>query len=521
MLAAIVWFTFEDYGLGWDDYTHSQYGALLLDYYASGLTDRRALSFVNLFMYGGGFDMAAALAAKILPYDLFETRRLIGGLAGLVGLVIVWRTARRLGGALAGLLALILLAACPMYYGHSFINAKDAPFAVAMAALLYAFVRLIADYPKPQPWSIAIFGVALGMTLGTRIMGGIASLFILLPFAMLIWHSAQAGSLRMAAGEFGHFLLRLLPAFVLAYAIMILVWPWAIQEPLNPIRAVGYFSHFFEKPWGEMFEGQVIPVPDMPRAYLPAYLTRKLPEILILLGLGGVLGALAISVRRELPIRWRASLVMLAMAFLVPVAITIATRPAMYNGIRHFIFLLPPLCILGGMAGAWMLQKLRDHSRGAVVAGAAIMSIGVALPVYDMVELHPYQYTHFNRSSGGVLRADKRDMLDYWGLSFKEATDELLRILEERGTQTPEGRRWVIAVCGPHPPAQLELGPDFLVTWNAKGADFALMLGEFYCAELDAPEIVKVEREGVIYARVYDIRGRTINDLFTVPPVTR
>src|SRR5579872_5713723 len=70
--------TFRDYGLGWDDFTHSQYGDLLLKLYGSGFADARALSFVNLYKYGGGFDIAAALAAKFLPFDLFETRRLIG-----------------------------------------------------------------------------------------------------------------------------------------------------------------------------------------------------------------------------------------------------------------------------------------------------------------------------------------------------------------------------------------------------------------------------------------------------------
>ncbi len=53
----------------------------------SGFTDTRALSFVNLYMYGGGFDMLAALIAKVLPYDLFETRRLVGAAVGIVGLV--------------------------------------------------------------------------------------------------------------------------------------------------------------------------------------------------------------------------------------------------------------------------------------------------------------------------------------------------------------------------------------------------------------------------------------------------
>jgi hypothetical protein len=84
--------TFRDYGLGWDDYTHSQYGDLLLKLYGSGFADMRALSFVNLYKYGGGFDMAAALAAKVLPFGLFETRRLVGAAVGMLGLFVTWRT---------------------------------------------------------------------------------------------------------------------------------------------------------------------------------------------------------------------------------------------------------------------------------------------------------------------------------------------------------------------------------------------------------------------------------------------
>ena len=76
--------TFRDYGLGWDDYTHSQYGDLLLELYRSGFADKRALSFVNLYKYGGGFDMAAALLDRITPFDLFETRRFFGAMIGLV-----------------------------------------------------------------------------------------------------------------------------------------------------------------------------------------------------------------------------------------------------------------------------------------------------------------------------------------------------------------------------------------------------------------------------------------------------
>jgi hypothetical protein len=144
--------------------------------------------------------------------------------------------------------------------------------------------------------------------------------------------------------------------------------------------------------------------------------------------------------------------------------------------------------------------------------------IGVASPIVEMVRLHPYQYTHFNRLAGGLRAAEERYMVDYWGLAFKEAAQELRALLTERLEVPSRGRRWRIAVCGPHPPAAVELGPEFELTWDTKGADFALMLGEFYCADLKAPVLVKVEREDVVFARVYDIRTSPILSLFSVQP---
>jgi len=520
-VAVIAALTFRDYGLGWDDYTHAQYGQMLLDLYGSGFTDRRALSFVNLYMYGGGFDMFAALLAKVLPFDLFETRRLAGAIVGLLGLFVTWRLARRLGGAVCGLLALLLLATCPFYYGHMFINPKDVPFAVAMVILLYGLVRALQDYPRPGPATIAAFGAGLGLTIGTRVMGGIAALYVIVPLAMVIAGDMRRATAAKAAGNLGRFLLYLLPGFVLAYALMALLWPWSVLEPLNPVRAVGYFAQFFEKPWKEMFEGALISVPDMPRSYIPVLFSLKLPEILLALSLIGTAWVANAAFDRTMPMQGRAALVLIAMAAILPLAIAVITRPAMYNGIRHFAFVMPPLAVLGGLGGAWLLDCLVRRSRAAGVAAAVVILIGLSLPVLAMVRLHPYQYTHFNWLSGGIKHADNRYMLDYWGLAFKQASQELRARLTERLEVPTRRRRWRIAVCGPHPAAEVELGPEFVATWDTRGADFAMMLGEFYCAELDAPVLVEIARDGVVFARVYDIRGRNISDMFTIPPVTR
>ena len=71
-----------------------------------------------------------------------------------------------------------------------------------------------------------------------------------------------------------------------------LVWPWSAVSPLNPFRAVEYFSNFFEKPWRELFDGQLIPVIDMPRSYVPTLFAVQLPELMLALGLGGMAGAI-------------------------------------------------------------------------------------------------------------------------------------------------------------------------------------------------------------------------------------
>jgi hypothetical protein len=59
------------------------------------------------------------------------------------------------------------------------------------------------------------------------------------------------------------------------------------------------------------------------------------------------------------------------------------------------------------------------------------------------------------------------------------------------------------------------LGPQYSAIWDPKGADFAMMLNEFYCTKLDAPVVTEVVRDGIVYARVYDIRGRSIPSLLS------
>jgi hypothetical protein len=516
-VALIAGLTFRDYGLGWDDYTHAEYADLLLRMYRSGFKDTGALSFANLYMYGGGFDMTAALLHKVIPLELFETRRLVGAIVGVIGLAVTWRLGRRVGGPLAGLAALLLLALCPIFYGHMFMNPKDAPFAVAMVILMMGLVRLAEEYPQPSARTILIVGLGAGLSIGSRILGGLALVYALLGFVPLFLDEFRTQGAREAIHRFVHVLYVLLPGLVLGYLIMGLIWPWSIIQFDNPFRALTYFSHFFEKPWKELFDGALVSVPDMPWSYLPTLFALQLPEVLLALLGAGVIGTFAVLPRDDVTARRKTILLMLMLAATLPIAIAIVKRPALYNGIRHFVFVIPPMTILGGVAFAWIINKLGNNRRSWQPVVLATFAFGLLLSLGEMIRLHPYQYTYFNDIAGTVRGADDRFMLDYWGLAFKQASDGLREQLEEHHEVPPPGRKWKVAVCGPQRPAQVALGPDFTIGWDSHAADFAMTLGEFYCKGLSAPIMLEIKRDDVVFARVYDIRGRSISSLLSIP----
>ena len=343
---------------------------------------------------------------KIIPLELFETRRLLGAIVGAIGLAVTWRLARRVGGPLAGLAALLLLALCPTFYGHMFMNPKDAPFAVAMVILILGLVRLAEEYPAPSPRTVLIVGIGAGLSIGCRILGGLALIYAMVGFVPLLIEDVRTQGPREAIRRFGHVLYVLLPGLLLGYLIMGLVWPWSIMEADHPFKALTYFSHFFEKPWKEMFDGALVSVPDMPWSYLPTLFALQLPEVLLALLIAGVVGTFMSLSRADVTARRKTIFLMLTLAASLPLVIAMVKRPALYNGIRHFVFVIPPMAVIAGASFAWGMKWLKDNHSRWQPAALVVFAFGLLLPLSEMIRLHPYEYTHFNQIAGTVRGAD-------------------------------------------------------------------------------------------------------------------
>src|SRR6516225_10927627 len=167
----LVFLTFRDYGVTWDEDVHNWYGNFVLDYYLSFFVDHNALHWRDLYNYGAIFDTFAAALNRVSPIGIYETRHLLNALVGILGLVGCCKLGHTMGGARVGFLAALFLLLTPNYYGQMFNNPKDIPFAVGVVWATYYLVRIVPVLPQPPLRLLIKFGVVVGMTMGVRIGG--------------------------------------------------------------------------------------------------------------------------------------------------------------------------------------------------------------------------------------------------------------------------------------------------------------------------------------------------------------
>jgi hypothetical protein len=509
VIALIVIFTFADYGVTWDEDVHNWYGVFVLDYYLTLFKDGRCLNWLNLYNYGAAFDTIAAALNHVSPFGTYETRHLLNGAFGIVGIVGTWKLGRALGGPRAGFIAALLLLAIPNYYGQMFNNPKDIPFAVGMVWSIYYMVRIVPQLPRPK-WSlVAKLGVATGMALGVRVGGLLLFCYLgLLLLCFVVWRTAEAPSARRFFGDsFAAFWRVLLPTIVVAYPVMLLFWPWAQESPIgNPLRSLIFFSHE-TFPYRTLFAGQYFSAADLPWAYLPTYIVLALPELVLALALAAPVGA--VLALRRLPSGkrrdWLLCHGLVAFAIVFPVAYAVEIKAVLFDGMRHFIFLLPLIAVAAALVADHLLDRLaRFEYHSPIYAALALYGVG---HLSMMAMLHPNEYVYYNGLVGGVEGAQGLFKMDYWANSYAEAVDGLEDHLEAQYGLDFMDRDFTVAVCGPPISADYFFPKNFTFSDDREHADFFIAFTKDDCHKsLPGTEVYRVERMGALLSIVLDRR---------------
>ncbi len=329
-----------------------------------------------------------------------------------IGIYFFYVLCRRWMGPWPAFAATALFTAQPVLWEHAFINPKDPPFLVFFLLSLefgFRMTEQLAALPdNAPPWHILrptiLPAILLGLTTNVRIIGPLAGVLVI--FYFLLRSKPRR-------------LLWLLPYGLIALLTLFATWPYLWEAPLQRFYEVLTFMSYNPTELRVLFAGQLYRANDLPHRYLPVLLLFNLTEPVWPLAFLGSLLALLRFARQDLA--WKSLLPTLGW-FVIPFAYVLLLRPPMYDGFRHFLFIVPPLFVLSGLALEWIINWLRPTWLRLILL-AALLFPGIQAGI----QLHPYEYIYYNQFAGGTQRATLRYESDYWLTCYKEAIQKFNR----------------------------------------------------------------------------------------------
>jgi len=540
VLALVMLATLPDYGLTYDEEPHVRLGERVLEFYTGGFIRSGGLT---RSVYGAGFDLGAALLRRLSPWDEYRTNHIACVFVAQVGLLGTWKLGRWLAGPVGGLSALLFLVLTPVYYGHQFNNPKDIPFATGYVWGLYAIARLItaaqaaaAGAPVNAAQASSDVGsvrsahgepslardwprwlglaLVLGLAMSVRIAGGVLIAYLALFLVLLGLDFLRLGQTAAGWRWLRSALLPLGLALLASWVVMLVFWPGALANPLQkPADAFGTLARFTAYDSPTLLRGKHISSNHVPWDYLPTYFALQLPELTSAAFLASVLGLCVRTVqclRRRLPIAWCWWLLVVAVS--LPPAYAIVRHSTLYNGLRHFLFLMPPISVLAGAGFALLLRRLvRDRPRWVAVP-ALLFALFTLDQVGTLWRLHPHQHVSFNRLSGGAAAAVDRYETEYYGSVYQELHARLIEEVWTQHRETYLNRTFLVAGCGSKLffTRNLPLNFQYLTMRDAGGADYfaSYVRDDCLLRFRNRPLVTQVERDGAVLALARDMKAR-------------
>lgn len=416
---------FKDYGISWDEIPTREFGIMNVEHM---VPDLRALDSLRV-VKGPAYERFGPLLEIVLAHAetwLAPTtsraamllRHLLTFLVYFLGVALFhWFCLRRFTRGIA-LLATVCLAASPPLFSHAFYNTKDISFLTAFVAAMLTLDTILSS---PTRRAVLVHSLTTAVLLGTRIIG---------LFAVVL-----TGVAVIARRPTRRTLLELLAYGVIVALLLPVVWPVLRIDPLGIIKGavLGSASNPYTRT--NLFRGQLIPASELPWDYAPTWILITTPWVLsalFLVGVGRAVASIMKHPRDYLFAERQRDLIVLCW-FSLPVMGTVILRPVMYDAWRHLFFVYPALIYLAALGMetvvTYAAQRFGEARRGMVNAvSTAALLLCLAPAVAFMVANHPFEHLYFNRFAGrDMAEIKQRFELDYWGLSYRQALEYIVR----------------------------------------------------------------------------------------------
>jgi hypothetical protein len=417
-LALLVWLLVHgDYGITWDEPEQCNYGEAVRNYF---FTSQSFAEFShsnlpgNAYLYGPLLGLVCATISHATGADIFAVRPAVQGLLWVAMFYPVCALGRRISGRIGAWCAGFALLGMPGLLGQAFNNPKDLPLACAAIWMLH--VSVAAASARRLNWIHALkLGGAVGFVLTMRPGAWFLCVVLALVPLAVCWRVSKMPGERRISGAFAGTLLVLGAAVVMGWILMILPWPNAWHSPLGyPIKAA-FYAMQFDEVYPVLFRGTIYHSNHLPWDYLASYLVLTQPLPLLVLA---VWGQLVLWQKAFRSISKMVAVLGIAFLFWLPMVMFILLRPNVYDGMRHFLFILPPMAVFAGIAAASLIQRLHRLPKELLLPGVFALLLSAA-PA--MARLHPYENVYYNCLAGPRNTLPERYETDYWLSSYREA----------------------------------------------------------------------------------------------------
>ena len=362
----------------------------------------------------GGIAISERILRGLTSGAIYPSKHLFTFASSLLAYLGVLLSTKEFVGWKYASLGGVALLLTPRFWGHSFFNPKDIPFAALFILVSWAGARFtcsLADADSLRP--ALLFGALAAALTGIRVGG-----LVVLCFVPTVLAATYVWNRRPPAATWRSRLLACAVAFATWAGLSILLYPASWSSPVRWLEeAVAFHAHHnwqgVTLTFGKYLDGH-----NLPWYYVPAWLGVTTPLLVMLLAAIGWSGCL-LRFRSLSRLQQNLFLWCTLQALALPVAATIG-HSTLYNAERQFLFVLPAATVFAGVGAASLLSGARSAT--VRVGLIAVMSCGAALVLRDMVALHPYEYIYFNETVR-TPDLDRRFETDYWILSGREAME--------------------------------------------------------------------------------------------------
>ena len=311
------------------------------------------------------------------------------------------------------IISLILYLSYPYIYGHALINPKDIPFLSFWLFSTFFIIKILKSLfynNKIFLLDTLILSFLTAYLISIRVVG-LLIFFQFLIGLIIVFNYKNFKVLKILKENIKIFALYIISFFIFLYVLNPILW----LNPYEVINSINYMAKYYHDictlTLGECMESQ-----DLPDKYYFIWIFYKLPIISIF----GII--LFFFIEKKILNQEFSTIIFLnlSISVLVILFLLILFKVAIYDEIRHILFILPLILILS-FYNFFIFNKNIFYVFGLIT---------FLFFVLDSFKIYPYQYTWLN-SFAKIHNIQKNFEIDYWGVSNKNLQMKIINFAEK------------------------------------------------------------------------------------------